>query len=400
MKPHSKSAFLTIFLVVLIDLIGFGIVIPILPYYGKSFGASAFQLGLLMMSYSLMQFLIAPIWGSVSDRVGRRPVLLFSILGTAISLVILAKAQTFAWLIAGRTLAGFFGANISTAYAYVTDITTPENRAKGMGLIGAGFGIGFIIGPAIGGVLAPYGYSVPILFAAAMAFANVILGYFVLAEPNTNRDMRSKNRVRRMSSEAWSSAMNKAETRLPIILFFILTWAATQMEISFGIFLFDRFGWDARHAGLLLAFMGFMMALMQGGLVGRLVKRYGEWNLIPTGAVLSALALALFGGAHTAPMIYAALFILAMGNGMLQPSLSSLVSKGALEHERGAILGVFQSAGSLARIIGPLIAGALYDRISMAAPFFAGALLVSIIGVVAFSLRTSMQQNHALDRAH
>lgn len=389
MKTNQKSAFFTIFLVVLIDLIGFGIVIPILPYYAKSFGASAFQLGLLMMTYSLMQFLIAPIWGSVSDRVGRRPVLLLSILGTSLSLALLAKASTFGWLIVGRTLAGVFGANISTAYAYVTDITTPENRAKGMGLIGAGFGIGFIIGPAIGGVLSPYGYSVPILFASAMALGNVILGYFALPEPNTNRDLRAQNRIRRMSMIAWQSALGKRETRLPIVLFFILTWAATQMEISFGIFLFDRFHWDARRAGILLAAMGFTMALMQGGLIGRLAKRYGEWNLIPIGAVLSATALVLFGGAHVATTIYTALFILAVGNGMLQPSLSSLVSKGAEEHERGAILGVFQSAGSLARIIGPLIAGALYDHLSIGAPFFAGALLISIIAVAAFSIRGS-----------
>lgn len=399
MKLNQKSAFFTIFLVVLIDLIGFGIVIPILPYYAKSFGASAFQLGLLMMTYSLMQFLIAPIWGSVSDRVGRRPVLLVSILGTSISLAILAKADSFAWLLVGRTAAGFFGANISTAYAYVTDITTPENRAKGMGLIGAGFGIGFIIGPAIGGVLSPYGYSVPIFFASAMALANVILGYFVLAEPNTNRDARSQNRVRRMNLIAWRSAMSKFETRLPILLFFVLTWAATQMEISFGIFLFDRFHWDARHAGILLAAMGFTMAIMQGGLVGRLAKRFGEWKLIPIGAVLSAIALFLFGGAHVAATIYISLFILAIGNGMLQPSLSSLVSKGAEEHERGAILGVYQSAGSLARIIGPLIAGILYDHLSIGAPFFAGGLLISIIAACGFALKVSAQQNPAIQQA-
>src|ERR1700722_13367098 len=173
-----KGSLLTIFLVVFIDLVGFGIVIPILPYYAQQYGASAWALGWLMTSYSLMQFLVSPLWGRLSDRIGRRPVLMISILGTAISMVMLGFAPSLLWLFTARTFAGICAANISTAYAYIADVTTDENRAKGMGMIGAAFGLGFIFGPAIGGILSRYGYSAPMFFGAGLAVINLVFAYF------------------------------------------------------------------------------------------------------------------------------------------------------------------------------------------------------------------------------
>lgn len=380
-----KSSLLIIFMIVFIDLVGFGIVIPILPYYAQSFGASAWELGLLMAVYSAMQFLFSPVWGRISDRVGRRPVLLLSLLGSGLSLTYLGFAHSLVALFVGRTFAGVFGANISTAYAYVADITTSQDRAKGMGIIGAGFGLGFIFGPAIGGLLSRYGYSAPMFAGAALAFVNVLFAYFRLAEPALSPEAREENRAKRFDRASISMALSDARSRVATIQFFFVTFAVTQMEVIFAIYLAYRFGFGAERAGMLLAVMGVIMALVQGGLIRRLAPRFGESRLIIAGTAICAVALVGFSLSPIASLFLVSLCALAFGHGLLHPSLSSLASLGAHPSRRGITMGVFQSASSLARVAGPPVAGILYDRVDPRAPFFAAALVLAVCSLTMIS---------------
>jgi DHA1 family tetracycline resistance protein-like MFS transporter len=378
-----QSALLIIFLVVFLDLVGFGIVIPILPYYAQQYGASAWQLGWLMTSYSLVQFLFAPVWGRISDYVGRRPVLLVSILGTSFSMAILGLAGSLEWLFIGRILAGIAGANISTAYAYVADVTTEEDRAKGMGLIGAGFGLGFIFGPAIGGVLSRWGFGVPMFVASLLALANFAFAFFKLQEPVLPPDVRSAHRFKRFDLEGIRLALEDGRTRFAVGTFLLVTFAVTQMEVTFALFMGARYGFDAERAGVLLAAMGVVMVAVQGGLISRLVRRFGEVRLVILGAAVCAAALTVFASTNSVELVVVSLLFLAFGHGMLHPSLSSLASLGAPVDQRGAAMGVFQSAGSLARVLGPPCAGWLYDRMSWRSPFYSGSILLALASLIA-----------------
>jgi MFS transporter, DHA1 family, tetracycline resistance protein len=379
----KRSRLLVIFLVVFFDLLAFGIVIPILPYYSKTFGANAFALGWLMAIYSIAQFVFAPIWGSVSDRMGRRPILLLTILGGASCMVATALAGSFWILFLARMLAGIFGANISTASAYIADITPPADRAKGMGLIGAGYGLGFIFGPALGGVFSVYGYHVPILMAAALGFMNFLFAFFILEE--SVKPGRLTPAGKKFSLVGLRLAFARNSTAIPIGLFFLSTLAFTQLEVVFGLFVLAKFGFGAQDAGWLLAGMGVTSAILQGGLIGRLAKKFGEKNLLPVGFLFFALSLA--GSALAPTLLPFVIFLIgvAVGNGLVTPSLSSLASKGAPEDKRGSILGIYQSAGSLARVIGPPTAGLLFDRLSITSPLFfsAGLMVVALLAAIA-----------------
>jgi MFS transporter, DHA1 family, tetracycline resistance protein len=378
MAPRVKrSPLLILFLVVFIDLVGFGIVIPILPYYAKAYGASATTLGWLMTSYSLMQFFFAPVWGRLSDRIGRRPVLLGSMAGIGLSMIMLGLAPSLLWLFIGRTLAGICGANISTATAYIADITSEEDRAKGMGIIGAAFGLGFIFGPVIGGLLSRFGFGVPMFAAAVLALGNIIFAYFELPEPPRTREFREATRVKRFDLAAVRETMGDSRTRMAVLLLFVATVALTQMEVTLALFMQARHGFDAQETGWLLAFMGLIMVVVQGGLIGRLSKQFGEPRLILFGTIAMAIALVLMAQAAGVPLLFAGIGLLALGNGITSPSLSSLASKGALPERQGAAMGVYQSAGSLARVIGPPMAGMLYDGFGIARPFMVAAGLMA-----------------------
>jgi DHA1 family tetracycline resistance protein-like MFS transporter len=358
-----RSPLLVIFVTVFIDLVGFGIVIPVLPFYveGTQFDASPRDVGLLFASYSIMQLIFSPVLGRLSDRHGRRPVLFFSLLGTSLGFFIMGFATTLWMLFAGRIIDGVTGGNISTAQAYIADVTTEENRAKGMGLIGAAFGLGFIFGPAIGGILSRWGAHVPFLFAGGLALANAALLYFVLPETvGPGHPARASAAGGRWSQLA--RAVRRPRLAFVLGIYFLFVTAFSIMTSSFGLFTLFRFGFDAHDTGWIFAFVGVVGALIQGGLIGRLVKAFGEPPLVIAGALMFAASLVLIPltGPHTGTAALLGLGALfALGNGLATPSLTSLASKSAGAGEQGGVLGVTQSVASLARAVGPLVSAAL-----------------------------------------
>jgi MFS transporter, DHA1 family, tetracycline resistance protein len=360
----KRSPLLVIFITVFIDLVGFGIVIPVLPFYaeGTKFGATPSQVGLLFASYSVMQLVFAPVLGRLSDKHGRRPVLLVSLLGTALGFLILGFATTLWMLFVGRIVDGISGGNISTAQAYVADVTTKENRAKGMGLIGAAFGLGFVFGPAIGGILSRWGINVPFLFAGGLALANAVLLYFALPETVTPDHPA---RVSAASGRGWNqlvAALRQPALASVMTIYFLGIVAFSMMTASFSLFMMFRLGFDAFHNGLIFAFVGVISAFVQGGLIGRLVKKFGEPVLIIVGAFLFTASLVVVTFVKSSTGLITILVICAatsIGQALSGPTLSSLASKSASAAEQGSVLGVMQSVASLARAVGPSLAAVL-----------------------------------------
>ena len=359
----KRSPLLVIFITIFIDLVGFGIVIPVLPFYveGTRFNASPRIVGLLFASYSMMQLIFTPILGRLSDKHGRRPILFLSLLGTSLGFLILGFATTVWMLFLGRMIDGITGGNISTAQAYIADITTPENRAKGMGIVGAAFGLGFVFGPAIGGILSRWGISVPFFFAAGLAFANAILLYFVLPETVTpDHPARASAATGRWPQLI--QALKQSRLALILVIYFLFVVAFSIMTASFALFTMFRFGYDARDTGWLFVYVGVIGAIIQGGLIGRLVKRFGEMTLVVVGALLFAVSLFAipFTGPNTG--LLALLLVggaFAIGNGLSTPALTGLASKSVGRGEQGGVLGITQSVASLARTVGPVISAAL-----------------------------------------
>jgi len=357
----KRSPLLVIFITVFIDLVGFGIVIPVLPYYaeGAHFGATPREVGLLFASYSVMQLIFSPVLGRLSDKYGRRPILIISLLGTCLGFLILGFATTLLMLFIGRIIDGISGGNISTAQAYIADVTTKEDRAKGMGLIGAAFGLGFVFGPAIGGILSRWGINIPFLFAGGLAFANVILLYFTLPETVT-RDHPA--RVSAASGRGWKQlidALRQPQMAFVLAIYFLSIVAFSIMTTVFSLFMMFRLGYDPWHSGWIFAFVGIVSALVQGGLIGKLVKRFGEPTLVIAGGLLFTLSLFVSPFVTAATGLVGILSIVALsaiGNALAAPSLTSLGSKSASAAEQGSILGVMQSVASLARAVGPSVA--------------------------------------------
>src|SRR3989338_226933 len=378
----QKKPLLIIFFVIFIDLLGFGIVIPILPYYAASFGATATNLGWLMMCYSAMQFLFSPFWGGLSDRIGRRPVILICLVGIGSSLVLLGMAKSMAWLFLARLLGGFFGANISAATAYIADTTTTENRTKGMGIIGAAFGLGFLFGPALGGVLSRTSYGFPALVAAGIAGLNFIFAFFFLKEPRLNEKERATHRSH-LSLFFIRQTLQKQKIAWPILFFFLTTLGIAQLETAFGLFLLKRFHLDAYHAGLILAFIALVMVFIQGGAIGSLVKKFGEKNLIRGGSLLMTLGLALVAVSFLFNLSLFGFFIHALGYAVVNPSLAGLVSSETTGDVQGSTMGVYHSAGSLGRIVGPLLAGRLFDSFGESYPFLVACLFFVLVSFFA-----------------
>lgn len=384
-----------IFITVFIDLVGFGIVIPLLPYYAETapFNATPFEVGILFASYSLMQFVFSPILGSLSDKYGRRPILFFSIIGSGIGYLFIGFAFALWMVFVGRILAGITGGNLSAAQAYIADVTTKENRAKGMGLFGAAFGLGFIFGPAIGGILSRYGINIPFLFAAALSFANAFLLYFILPESVKKDAYKTSEFRKNRLVELFESLKDAHFGTLNAVYFFLVT-SFSIMTYAFVLYTIERFGYNAEQNGYIFAFIGILAVIFQGGLFAKLAWRFGENPLMIIGCLM--MATSLFAIPYVSPEaggLLALLIVtgfLAIGNSMASPAITSLVSKISNEAEQGKSLGVMQSGASLARAIGPAVGGVLLnnslnqvDNFTIQRTFWTAAAIMIIAALIA-----------------
>ena len=390
-----RASLLVLFLTVFIDLIGFGMVIPFLSYYAREYGASGLAVGAVVGIYSIMQFFFAPVWGRLSDRVGRRPILLVSLVASTTGYLLFAFSHSLTVLFASRVIAGIGGANIGTAQAYIADSTSPENRAKGMGLIGAAFGLGFILGPPLSGILAAIGTShglhgnlLPGLVAGGLSFTAFLIALSVLAESKPAHVVPRSGVPPQFDTRLWKEIASSALLAALMGGLFLTLLAVSGMEISVTLHGRDRFDFKQLDMAYLFLFMGVIVAGIQGGLIGRLVGRLGEKRVIVIGAASFALGFALVPSIHRVPLLYGVAFFIAVGQGLCYPALTALVSKASPESERGSLLGLATSAGSLARFVGPLLAGVLYDWARAAGAFYGGAIIMVAALVIAIRMRT------------
>jgi MFS transporter, DHA1 family, tetracycline resistance protein len=376
----KKSPIVIVFITVFIDLLGFGLIIPLLPFYAEHLGATGLTVGLLSTSFSLMQFVFAPIWGRMSDRVGRRPIILVGLFGSFLSYLAFASVSTLPLLFAARIFAGIAGANIPTAQAVMADLTTPENRAKGMGLFGAAFGLGFIFGPAIGGFFSRWGYAAPPLFAAALSIVNFGFAWFLLPE-TLKPEHRSIEKTTRLD------ALEKALARphLPMLLLtgFLAVASFSVFESIFALFAEHRYQFTAATIGYLFAFVGVTQVIVQGGLVGRASKLFGEHRLVPASLAIVAVGLSMIPLATSVPLLMASQVVLAFGMGFNGPTLMSLISRFTKPEDQGGVMGLTQSINSLARIVGPMYGGYTFDRYGENVPFISAAVFMAGTAVVA-----------------
>jgi DHA1 family tetracycline resistance protein-like MFS transporter len=381
---RSRSTLLILFSVVVVDLIGFGIVVPVLPFYAREYGASATTLGFVVMVYAASQFACAPLWGRLSDRVGRRPVMLLTVAGTALSLLVLGLADSLAWIFVARVLGGGFAANVSVASAYIADVTGEDERTRWMGMLGASFGIGFLLGPALGGALAPYGYGVPMLAASGLAAVNLLYASFALRE--STRQVRASEVTDRGLTRI--DVLRDPTVRRLCLANLAFSLGVTQLETIFAFFMMDRFDYDARQVAFILVLMAAVMGAIQGGGMRALANRYRERTLVVAGSLILAICFLAVPQAPSVGLLLVPLVLSSVGRAIAQPSLMSLTSLAAAPEARGAVMGTFQSSASLARVAGPVAAGWLYD-LSLPAPFWlAGALLVGV-ALVARGLPTA-----------
>lgn len=375
----NKRLFSVIF-VVFIDLLGFGLILPLLPYYAETFAASEFTTGLLVASYAAMQLIGAPILGRLSDRFGRRPILLLSVFGTFLGFLLLGFANALWMLFVSRIIDGFTGGNLSVAQAYISDVTDEKNRSKGLGLVGAAFGIGFIIGPVTGGFLSQWGYAVPAFLAAALAFVNLALIAFWLPEsltPEKRAAMTEKKPAFNLSA-LWTALKRPFSGSLLITRFFFgLPFAIFQT--IFSLYALKKFELGAQETGLILTYVGVLSVFVQGFLIGKLTQRYREDILIPVS--VGVMAFSLLGWAF-APSVFWLLVVLtptAIAGGLLNTILASTLTKAVEPQEIGGILGLSAAIESLTRVIAPTLGGALLGWAGTAAPGVFSAAMLALL---------------------
>lgn len=371
-----------IFLTVLTNLVGFGIVIPLLPYYARALGASPFTIGLLFASYSAAQLLASPVLGAWSDRWGRRPVLLLSLVGTALSFVLLALAQSVGMLFVARIIDGLSGGNIPTARAYIADVTSEEDRARAFGLIGAAFGLGFIVGPALGGVLAHISYAAPAWIAAGITLGAVALAWLWLPE--------TVHRVSASRGPVWLELprLLRHPHLGPLLGVDFLYWAtAAVYQTTFALFASHRFGFGPGQTGVLLAFWGLLGAVVQVGLVGPVVRRMGESRALAVGLVMAGLGLGVAAVSHTATLFVLGTLPAALGAGVSNPALVALLSRSARPGEQGVVQGVASTLESLGRMVGPIWGNGVLGAFGEGAAFGSAAAVMVLTGLLALRLR-------------
>ncbi|ACF15027.1 major facilitator superfamily MFS_1 [Chloroherpeton thalassium ATCC 35110] len=383
----KKSPLVVLFFTVFIDLVGFGIVLPLLPTYAKDIGATPLEIGLIAASFSVMQFFFSPIWGSKSDQIGRRPIILISVAASAISYLIFSQSDTVALLLISRVLAGIGSANISATQAYITDVTDSANRSKAMGMIGAAFGLGFVLGPPLGGFLKTfYGISMVGYVATALTLLDLILAFIFL--PESIKEKKPKTKIQLFSFDKMLDAFKRPAVSRIMITNFLFLFAFVNMQVSAALLWKEYFSVTDQSIGYLFAFVGVVSVIVQGFLIGKLTKKYGERKVFLLGNIIMALGLIFIPYIPTDSLFSLGLIFLAMlaiGNGLAVPVSTSLISLYTPHHEQGEILGISQSVGSFARILGPFSGSLLYG-VEIHAPYLVGGALVLVGSLVASTL--------------
>ena len=376
----------SIILVVFIDLLGFSLILPLLPYYAETFKANQTVTGILIASYALMQLIGAPILGRLSDRFGRRPILLISVLGTFLGFLLLGFANALWMLFASRIIDGLTGGNLSVAQAYISDVTDEKSRSKGLGMIGAAFGLGFIIGPVTGGLLSQWGYAVPAFTAAAISLINLVLIYAWLPESLTP-DKRSQMSEKRppITLGALLVAFRRPFTGSILITRFFFGLAFATFQTIFSLYALARFNLSPRDTGFVLTYVGVLAVIVQGFLVGRLTSAYREDLLITVAVVLFGFALLGWALAPSLLWLYVIMTPTAMAGGLLNTLLSSTLTKAVAPHEIGGILGLSAAVESSTRIIAPILGGVLLQQVGTWAPGIFGAVLMAGVCVFVFN---------------
>ncbi len=376
MKQNMKQkSLLTLFLIVFIDLLGFGLILPLLPYVAERFHATPLEIGLLSATYSFFQLIASPIIGRLSDRYGRKKLLFISQLGTMLSFILMGTAKSLPLLFLSRVLDGITGGNITIAQAYIADSTSPKNRAKNMGILGAAFGIGFIFGPATGGFLSQWGFGVPSFFAATLAGLAAFSSLFFLRET-----VDVKKAVKRKTTALNFVSLKKAllipVLGLLMVVFFLINLAFSSVQSVFAIWNLDTFGWGPTQTGYLFAYIGVLAAFCQLVVLPRALRQFDEKTIFKTSILLMAMGLMGISFSIHLGVLLIAIALLALGNALANPTLQSIASENVKKEEYGGALGMLQSFASLGRIVGPTMAGYLYTVLSKDAPFVVSAIIL------------------------
>jgi multidrug resistance protein len=353
---------------VALDLVGFGIIVPILGRYAERFGANGLQVGLMFASFSVAQMVFAPILGRISDKVGRKPVIVFSLIGTAVGSFVTGAAGALWVLFLGRILDGASGASVAVAQGAVADIAPPEQRARLMGMLGAAFGLGFVVGPALGGLAALGGPHVPFYLAGTIAAINAVAAMIRLPETKPDTSHITEKHLR-------GSALSPALKRFALVGFLSMLGFA-GFEATFSIWGQKQFGFTEGSASIVFVFVGVTLVAVQGGLIGPLTEKLGSRKLLRIGLSLVAVGLLLLGITTTWPMLFVALFLLSLGQGVSGPSGGALVAELAPVERRGEAIGYQQSTAAFGRVAGPVMAGALFDHVGISAPFLVSGILI------------------------
>jgi DHA1 family tetracycline resistance protein-like MFS transporter len=373
-----------IFLTVLIDLIGFGIVLPILPYYSQTFGAEGLGFGVLIMSFSAMQFLATAVLGRLSDRIGRRPILLTTTLFNAAGYVMFAFAESYAVLLLARVISGFAGGNISVAQAYMADVSPPADRSRRMGLLGAAFGLGFSIGPLVGAVAAlKWGHAGPGVVAAALSLANFVSAYFILPE-SLGPEHRARRRL--LDFGHFGEVLSRPRLRPLMVVWGLAPFAFAGYTVVLPLFAGVRFGWGTPQLGVFFGEVGITAALVQGVLFGKLARRYGDRRLVIAGTCGMALGIGLVPLMGSTFALYAWTLVLAFSNSLFAPAATGLVSLYAGPAEQGTVLGAAQAIAALGRMTGPIALGWGYDRAGGTAAFVVAGAVMALAAATALRL--------------
>ena len=381
----KKKYLLPIFMIVAVDVLGLTIVIPLLPFYAQKFGASASQVGYLISTYAVFQLLAGPFLGSLSDRFGRRPILLISQIGTFIGFLVLARANALWVVFLARIIDGSTAGNISVAQAYLADVTEAKDRAKGFALIGISFGLGFFIGPWISGELAQYGYTYPIFAAAFLSFLSILGTFFLLPEPPTHAVMEGEAKLSVSRWSQYRTHLQNPKLRSYLFQFLCFTFAFSLFFSGFPLFAQRRLMWNGhffgpKEVGQIYAYSGFLGILIQGGVVARVVRAFGEVNVAIFGFFMAFIGYIILGGTYTVPILVLSATVSAFGTATIRPTLTALISRNAARNEQGMMLGLTQSINSISQIAAPMVAGLMIEHGLLSHwAFLAGA--ITLIGL-------------------